>query len=266
MDDIIQEFEDKVVEIDTYLNFIWLIDDLDNIPNLSHLSDRKVLNQQTQEVECKLKSVLNTNNTYEISDNLPKTLKASTFLLLYNLVEATINATFNEYFAAFNKQGFKFKDCNEGIQKIWLRYKHKLFQDRHTKNDDYILRILKKISNEIIDIEDIKRNNRIKSDFDSYKIKVKDNEISGNLNPKKINDLSIKFGLPKFDKKCQGLAITTAKRNVLAHGEETFAKIGNDFSVEQLIQYKIEIVKYLRAFLNEIKTYIDNQNFLINNS
>ena len=63
MDDVIQEFEDKVIEIETYLNFIWLIDDLDNIPNLNNLSNRIVLNQQTQVVEYELQNVLNTNNT-----------------------------------------------------------------------------------------------------------------------------------------------------------------------------------------------------------
>jgi hypothetical protein len=52
------------------------------------------------------------------------------------------------------------------------------------------------------------------------------------------------------------------KRNDLAHGNKSFAEIGKDITVEELLKIKDEVIAYLEQILNNINDYITTQNYL----
>ena len=59
----------------------------------------------------------------------------------------------------------------------------------------------------------------------------------------------------------EGLVIIKDKRNKLAHGEFTFAEIGKNYTVQDIIQLKEETKSYLSQVLDKIQVYISNQNY-----
>ena len=46
------------------------------------------------------------------------------------------------------------------------------------------------------------------------------------------------------------------KRNSLAHGNESFAQVGSNFTIDDLYKMKIEIAGFLEHLLNETENYI----------
>ena len=52
------------------------------------------------------------------------------------------------------------------------------------------------------------------------------------------------------------------KRNDLAHGNKSFAEIGRDITVEELLTIKEEVIAYLEQILNNINQYITRQDYL----
>jgi len=51
-------------------------------------------------------------------------------------------------------------------------------------------------------------------------------------------------------------------RNYLAHGNESFANVGRDVTIGDIVQIKNEVVEYLRQILINIENYLDNQEYL----
>lgn len=265
MDELILDFEERTAEIEKYINFVWLMDNLQDM-NFSAPTNKQIISEEG-DVLHELQSIINDDNSYDIDPNLVKTLKGNCFLLLYNLAEGTVTAIFNEFFASFNNRNLKYKDCSEGIQKIWLQYKHRVFQTNESKSTSYVWSAINDISENIIQIETTTNRNGVTTEnYDAYKKKVKDNEISGNLTPRKIRQLLEKFGLPQFHQESSGLYKTTNKRNSLAHGNETFSDVGRLFTVEELILIKKDIFNYFSNLLQQIKLYIDEENFIVSNT
>ena len=55
------------------------------------------------------------------------------------------------------------------------------------------------------------------------------------------------------------------KRNHLAHGDSTFSKIGKDFTVGELEDFKDETLAYLADVINKIEIFIVQKKYTISN-
>ena len=51
------------------------------------------------------------------------------------------------------------------------------------------------------------------------------------------------------------------KRNQLAHGEFTFSDIGKNYTSNDLIDYKSEVVTFIENVLNNVETYINAKGY-----
>jgi hypothetical protein len=51
-------------------------------------------------------------------------------------------------------------------------------------------------------------------------------------------------------------------RNDLAHGNKSFAEIGQNTSIEDLLKVKQEVIEYLQQILQNIQQYLENQEYL----
>ena len=52
------------------------------------------------------------------------------------------------------------------------------------------------------------------------------------------------------------------KRNDLAHGNKSFADVGRDVTMGDILKIKEEVVEYLRQILTNIKNYLENKEYL----
>lgn len=179
----------------------------------------------------------------EIDLELLKTLKASGFLLLYNLVESTMRNVIEAIFDQLRSANVSYDQIRPELKKIVLRNLKK-------RNPDKIVLSITSIS---IDI--------ITAGFD------KEDLFSGNIDGRKIRDTATEYGFSHLTdqlKTGDGTDLLTIKaiRNDLAHGIKSFTEVGRDKTADELLEIKNKTVSYLRQILKNIEIYLDNQEYL----
>ena len=193
---------------------------------------------------CSIKCVdiLGQEEIKNIDSELSTILKANGFLLLYNLVEATVRSSIDAVLNSMHTSSVTFRDLSDNLKKIWIKQETRSINSE--TNYEKILQIAKNIlENEILSFEKDCIN------------------ISGNIDAQKIRNILKQFGGHEISNG-RDLKTIKDKRNNLAHGEFTFSEIGKDYTVQDLIDYKDETKNYLSNVLEEIQDYIDNQKYL----
>jgi hypothetical protein len=179
----------------------------------------------------------------EIDSELIKTLKASGFLLLYNLVEATMRNAIEAIFDELRSQGVSYDQISPQLKKIVLKNLKK-------RNPDRIFSSITAIS---IDI--------ITAGFDKQDL------FSGNIDGMKIRETATEYGFSHqtdYARTGDGSDLLTIKsnRNDLAHGFKSFSEVGRDKTADELLEIKNKTVKYLKQILQNIAQYLSNEGYL----
>ena len=179
----------------------------------------------------------------KIDSELEKTLKATGFLLLYNLIESTIRSAIEGIFDELNKKEVSFDLMRNEIKRIIIK------NIKNNKSDSLIISI-KRIAVDIIS-----------ASFDKGKL------FSGNLDAKKIKETAKMYGFScktNSRKTRDGIDLITIKnhRNDLAHGFKSFKEVGKDISADELLEIKKKVVSYLKEILQNIEEYLANEEYL----
>jgi hypothetical protein len=179
----------------------------------------------------------------EIDSELIKTLKASGFLLLYNLVEATMRNSIEAIFDELRSEGVSYDQISPKLKKIVLKNLKK-------RNPDKIFLSITAISLDIIT-----------AGFDKQDL------FSGNIDGMKIRDTATEYGFSHstdYAKTGHGSDLVTIKtnRNDLAHGFKSFAEVGRDKTADDLLEIKSKVTKYLKQILQNIEQYLSNKEYL----
>ncbi|WP_193197878.1 MAE_28990/MAE_18760 family HEPN-like nuclease [Nostoc sp. MG11] len=181
--------------------------------------------------------------TRTIDTELEKTLKASGFLLLYNLIESTMRNAIEAIFDDIRKEGVSFDQVSVELKKVVLSNLKK-------RNPDKLLSAITAISLDII-----------AAGFDKQDL------FSGNIDAKLIKKLADEYGFShKTDPTRTGngndLLTIKSNRNDLAHGIKSFGEVGRDKSAEELLEIKNKVLKYLKQILINIEIYLNNKEYL----
>ena len=243
MNRVQQDFQDRVAEIEAFFAFV-----------------EKIENGGT--LLTQVGSYHPAYSSIEQS-NLLRTFRASSFLLLYNLMESTVANAVEAIFDELEVQGVSFDDCSAKVRGIVLRN----LKQMGTKAS---LPVLNRIATDVIS-----------KTFD------KESVVSGNVDGEKIRELAQEWGFdhPKAPQVWQqatnrgfpvvlpsgqrlagdGSTLLTVKnrRNKLAHGNTSFADVGRDFSCNDIIILKCEIIAYLDAVLQNIADFIATQRYRV---
>ena len=224
MQTVILDFNTRVQEINEYFSFL---EGLDNktikLTSLENIDEEK--------------------NKLIDYDLLTKTLKANSFLLLYNLVESTMRNAIESIFDELQNKDISYDQIRPELKKIVLKNLKK-------RNIDDLHKSTTAIS---IDI--------ITAGFD------REDLFSGNLDGRKIKETANNYGFSYLTdhRKTNGgsdLAIIKSNRKDLAHGLKSFAEVGKDKTADELLEIKKKTVKYLRQILQNIEQYLSNQEYL----
>ncbi|MBD2501237.1 MAE_28990/MAE_18760 family HEPN-like nuclease [Anabaena azotica] len=178
-----------------------------------------------------------------VDSELLKTLKASGFLLLYNLVEATMRNAIEAIFDELRSKGVSYDQMRPELKKIVLKNLKK-------RNPDEIFSSITLISLDIITVC-----------FDRQDL------FSGNIDGRLIRKTASEYGfsyLTDYMKTGDGQDLLTVKtnRNLLAHGFKSFAEVGRDKSADELVEIKNKVVRYLRQILRNITQYLTDEEYL----
>lgn len=190
-----------------------------------------------------------------IDSILIKTLKANGFLLLYNLAESSIKQAIQAIFEEIIKDNVKYEDAKEEIRKEFVKFMKKV------NANDFVFSV-----------------NNLSEDLISYCLSVKQQPtdtqpqyikelFSGNVHADTVRKLAEKYGFsfatnPRLTNNGRALQTVKDKRNDLAHGVFSFQAIGKDYTIEDLIKMKKQVLAYLEQILDNIEQYINKKEFL----
>jgi hypothetical protein len=220
---LFEEFNDRAKEVSKYLMFI------------------KNLEQETVQLSI---GIPGKKKIRKIDSDLEKTLKASGFLMLYNLIESTMRNAIQVIFDELSSEGISFDEMKPYLKKIIIK---------NIKNNHSTDNLLDNIQSISVDI--------ISASFDKEKL------FSGNLDAKRIKAIAKEYGFSSTTnarKTGNGSDLVTIKtnRNGLAHGFYSFKDVGKDISADDLLEIKRKVVFYLREILQNIENYLANKDYL----
>lgn len=265
MIDVIYDYQERVSQIEKYLNFLLILDNTTNLGDLSHLKGKKIV---IESQEILIDQFLTDENSFKIESELIKIQKSNTILLLYNLIEGTISSVLNEYFGTINRENLNYSNYKTEVKQIWIKYKHRSFSVSEKKEIAYIVNTIDGIINEVIEIvpktiKDNELGSKLIYNYDAYIAETQSNDISGNLDARKIKDIFQTYGLPEITRGCNPMLKVKNKRNSLAHGNETFAQVGGNFTIQDLFIMKNEIKSFLDELLAETEIHLRDKKFLV---
>lgn len=176
--------------------------------------------------------------TMPVNENLSRILKANGFLLLYNLIEATVRRSIAAVFNAIHSSSPTYTKLSSELRKLWVK------QESKNASLDKIISITESVlTNELLSFREDCIN------------------ISGNIDAQEIRNILKQFGSNEISNG-RNLKIIKDKRNNLAHGEFSFSEIGKDYTIQDLAKYKEDVKSYLDKVLDEIQQYIDSKCYL----
>ena len=170
-------------------------------------------------------------------DDLLRTFRASAILLLYNLMESTVTNAVEAIFDELSTQGIHFNECRAEVRRVVLTN-----LKQHNPGD--ILPELEQLSTDII-----------------IKTFKKDKIVSGNVDARRIKELSDDYGIDRPTADGNDLLTVKTSRNDLAHGSKSFAEVGRTFTIADIIRIKDKVIAYLTAMLTNVSAYIQQQHY-----
>lgn len=226
MENVLEDFEERVKEIDEYLKIL------------------KLLSQSGAEIKVGRKCT-------PVNSVALKTLKATCFLLLYNLVESTIVNSLSTLYETINGERRKLLEFKACIKDIWIEQQIKHLDPLSSNQSSYRNLIISMI-NQVIE----------ETPTELY---VKRLHISGNLDAKEIRKLFDKHEIStKMHYRAAGGAeLKTIKdqRNSLAHGNISFAACGQEFTVSTIIDIRSQTVTYLKSALRNVSKHMEKSKY-----
>lgn len=176
-------------------------------------------------------------------------LKSNFLLMLYNFVEACIVSGMMEIYDSLNQSQSGYDELIEEIQSIWSNLRIDNVYKSSGGKAAYE-RAVKDIISSVINDTPISLNREALG-------------ISGNLDARKIKKLCDKHRIRYTASDNDGcLKKVKEKRQNLAHGDESFGDCARDLTLSQLEHLKDEVIRFIGAILNGMKTYYDNKMYL----
>lgn len=212
---------------------------------------QKILKERKEEIEEFFEHLLQLETEAEekrksgksSEATLQETLKATSFLLLYNLVESTLTQAINAIYDDLKEKNIRYSQVTEKLQE-------RVIKNLSTKQD------VKKLQQKFTTYDNV-----VISGFDEKSL------FSGNIDAKELRKVAEEYGFSyKTNRRARkGAHLLTIKtqRNKLAHGDDSFSDTGRNYTIQELKEIKDSCIAYLEDILKNIDKYIDEQDYLI---
>lgn len=230
-----EEFDKRVAEINSFYEILSIIELENPCISANKIEDESVIETELQ-----------------INSSKIDTLRSTTYLLLYNLIESTVYNSVISIFDEISDKGLKYFDIVEDVQKYWL---NNLYKHDDKKKKETIIETIMNVAIQIFNETIVLATNEI--------------NYGGSLNAptifKTAQLLKIDIGNVHkiYNKNTHGQTLNDIKqkRNWLAHGEKSFIEVGSTSSFGQLEEAKINVFDFLGEFISAVESYISNQQY-----
>jgi hypothetical protein len=180
--------------------------------------------------------------TYVIGRDLEKTLRASAYLMLYNLVEATMTNAIDAIHKHIADERVGFDELKEDVRRIAIKGLRKALSSD--------------TPSELLDSAIPLSSALIWLGFDKKDL------FSGNLDGRLIKDKAKEYHDKAASRDGTRLLNVKTMRNELAHGGISFEDCGQDTSVDELVAIFDEIKIFIKAVLDGVSVYLSTRSYL----
>lgn len=185
------------------------------------------------------------SNLVSFDRGLIKTLSASTYLLLYNLIECSMTNAIDCIHEHIRKEKTSFHDLTQKMQKIALKnFRNALNKEDHVLSQSSIEHAIVWLG------------------YDGEKI------FSGNIDARKVKEMATKYGFVISEEAIQrsrggsSLMRIKSKRNELAHGKVSFEECGQECSIDELYDMYDQAIIFVDGILDAIEHYLNERLYL----
>lgn len=173
------------------------------------------------------------------------TLRAGTFLILYNLIEASARGAIEAIHDHITTTSPAFSMLTLALRTEVIRLFKKGADPATSHSPD---------------------------DFPSAFVTIamaQGIKLSGNVDAKAIRELAECYGFShqtdaKITRNGSDLVMVKSNRNDLAHGRKTFEEIGRDHAAPQLLLIARRSMRYMDGILNNVAVYLEGEHYLEN--
>ncbi|MFC4640031.1 MAE_28990/MAE_18760 family HEPN-like nuclease [Deinococcus hohokamensis] len=182
-----------------------------------------------------------------ISRSLQKVLLANSFLLMYNIIEATVYNIMDSIYSHYISEGVEFDNLAPEIKLTMMKI-YKV-----TASDESIKTCIN-LSKEVV--------------VKAYEmLKENDFKLSGNIDARKIRDISGDYNFSlmhdkELTRNGTGLLEIKTKRNKLAHGNISFLDCGQDSSIDNVVKIWGEVKLFLEGVIDGVDDYLNHSKYL----
>ncbi|MBX9925399.1 MAG: hypothetical protein K2Y05_03490 [Hyphomicrobiaceae bacterium] len=169
-------------------------------------------------------------------------LRAGSFLIVYNLIEATARASLQAIHDDMKAKRVPFHDLNDGIRREVVKgFKRNGNSEKHYDLADLPVDIV----SASLDVE--------------Y-------HFSGNVDAKLLKAIAELYGLSIVADKARtrnGVDLLTIKtmRNDLAHGDKTYDDVGREYTARNLLEIGVRSLAYMEAFIGSVSEYLKTESY-----
>lgn len=208
----------------------------------SRLLEIEVLLKLVKELEKSQRS--SKSKISQIATSSIPVLKASAFLLLYNVVESCVRSAFEQTYQEILQDNITFDQLPDGIRDIWIKQEFSIPLD--TANQSTYLQRARQVANHIANDETM--------NLDPRKL-----PISGSLDGNAIHTLCNKHGVPlRVSRWARGgadLVTIKIQRNALAHGHKSFSECGREYGLQDIERIYKQTKHFLSGFTKSVSRF-----------
>ena len=184
---------------------------------------------------------LNTLNEYSNDMGI---LKSQAILMMYNLIEGTVNKGLEYIFNKISDESLKHHELCEHIRIMWMRY-FQLHLDDNGQNK------------ERLESFDIFLNESVEIDIKKFRKNNANYFKGGGLDSKAIKEILKKFTI-SFNSYEYKLEEIKNNRNFLAHGEKSFREVSQTKIISSIKEDQEKVFLFLESYISEIEKYIND--------
>ena len=181
---------------------------------------------------------------------LNTSMKASVFLILYNVIESTTTSCLNLIHTEIIHNELKYSELNSSIKKIVLTY----YYNAINKNND----VVKTVDFKYNQLEFMGGRTNFNITFNELSQYYQ--MYSGNLDAKQIRNILLRYGID-FTNECAELKTIKDKRNKLAHGILSFEEVGRDLPIQYIKVLKDRAFVFLNDMTSVVEKYIEQKSY-----
>lgn len=169
-------------------------------------------------------------------------LRAGSFLIVYNLIEATARAGLQAIHDDLAAKRVPFHDLNDGIRREVVKgFKRNGNAEQHYDLADLPVDIV----SASLDVE--------------Y-------HFSGNVDARLLKTIAELYGFSIVADKTRtrdGVDLLTIKttRNDLAHGDKTYDDVGREYTARNLLEIGMRSLAYMEAFIGSVSEYLTTESY-----